>query len=133
MMSLQGLIVLGIVAWYSLVIMKSTNSYYKEAYKKHLEEEAFRYQQGLVKELHTKKEQKYQQGIDKDLNAKEGQINHGFNTELKKVPVRADLTKEMHLPEKKEEEYCYEDIDSDVCFSNSKEALIYEKMYKNYP
>lgn len=102
MISVQGLIVLAIVAWYSLVIMKSTNNYYKDAYRKHLEQEAQKYHQGLAKEINIKKEQQVEAAL------KKGEL------------IR-------------DEEHCFEDDDVDVCSSNSKEALIYEKMYKNYP
>lgn len=60
MISLQGIIVLAIVVWYSLVIMRSTNNYYKEAYKKHLEQEYQNNQKGLSREISLTKEKQVQ-------------------------------------------------------------------------
>lgn len=106
MFSIQGLIVLVVVVWYSLIILKSTNSYYKEAYKKHLEDESRPYEPGkLAKEIEVRK-----------VDQSENKMIHQEN--------KAELIGE---------EYCQEDEEMDVCFLNSEESLVLEKMYKSYP
>ncbi|XP_008484188.1 uncharacterized protein LOC103520868 [Diaphorina citri] len=107
MFSIQGLIVLVVVVWYSLIILKSTNSYYKEAYKKHLEDESRPYEPGkLTKEI----------GNVHKVDQSENKMIHQEN--------KAELIRE---------EYCQEDEEMDVCFLNSEESLVLEKMYKSYP
>uniref|UniRef100_A0A8D8SXG5 Uncharacterized protein n=1 Tax=Cacopsylla melanoneura TaxID=428564 RepID=A0A8D8SXG5_9HEMI len=108
MFSVQALIVLVIVTWYSLIIMKSTNSYYKEAYQKHLEEENKAYDKGQIKQMDAKCEDP---GGDKAGSSEIKEVDNKIEAEL----------------------LCNEEEDVDVCYFDSKEALIYDKMYKRYP